>query len=101
MQRERSPEEIRRKELFRELVELSGVKTMADVRNLVKEMTSGTLEKMPEAELEDELGYGKYDYRNEKTENSRNGYARRICLRATAKSNCPYHETGMENSSRR
>ena len=28
-----------------------------------------------EAELEDELGYSKYDYRNKNTDNSRNGHS--------------------------
>ena len=30
-----------------------------------------------EGELDDELGYSKYDYRNKDTENSRNGYSRK------------------------
>ena len=29
---------------------------------------------MLEAEIEDELGYSKYDYQNKETSNSRNGY---------------------------
>ena len=80
MQRKKSPEEIRRKELFRELIAASGVKTAADAQNLVKEMLSGTLEGMLEAELDDELGYSKYDYRNKATENSRNGYSKKNLL---------------------
>jgi putative transposase len=28
-----------------------------------------------EAELDEELGYSKYDYKNKKTGNSRNGYS--------------------------
>ena len=28
-----------------------------------------------EAELDDELGYGRYDYRNKDTDNSRNGHS--------------------------
>jgi len=75
MQRKKSPEEIRRKELFRELIAVSGIKSAADAQNLVKEMLSETLEGMLEAELDDELGYSKYDYRNKQTENSRNGYS--------------------------
>ena len=77
MQRKRSPEEIRRKELFRELIAVSGAKTAADAQNLVKEMLSETLEGMLESELDDELGYNRYDYRNKKTDNSRNGYSKK------------------------
>lgn len=74
MQRKKSPEEIRRKELLKELVALSGTKTANDAQDLVKEILSGTLETMLDSELEDELGYSKYDYRLKDTDNSRNGY---------------------------
>ena len=30
---------------------------------------------LPEAELDDELGYSKYDYKNKDTDNSRNGHS--------------------------
>jgi transposase-like protein len=75
MQRKKSPEEIRRKELISELVKVSGVKTFADVQAMMKEAMSETLQNMLEAELEEELGYSKYDYRNKDTDNSRNGYS--------------------------
>lgn len=35
------------------------------------------LENGLEAELDDELGYSKYDYRNKNTKNNRNGYSRK------------------------
>ncbi len=75
MQRKKSPEEIRRKELISELVKVSGVKTFADVQAMMKEAMSETLQNMLEAELEEELGYSKYDYRNKDTDNSRNVYS--------------------------
>lgn len=59
MQRKKSPEEIRRKELISELVKVSGVKTFADVQAMMKEAMSETLQNMLEAELEEELGYSK------------------------------------------
>ena len=40
-------------------------------------MVGEVLENGLEAELDDELGYSKYDYRNKDTENSRNGYSRK------------------------
>lgn len=39
-----------------------------------KEMVGTVLENSLEAELEEELSYSKYDYRNKQTDNSRNGY---------------------------
>lgn len=38
-------------------------------------MVSTALENGLEGELEAELGYSKYDYRNKETENSRNGHS--------------------------
>ena len=51
--------------------------SLADVQEFFKEMVGTVLEKGLEAELDDELGYTKYDYRNkDKTEtNSRNGHS--------------------------
>ncbi len=38
-------------------------------------MVGAVLENGLEGELDEELGYSKYDYRNKKTDNSRNGYS--------------------------
>ena len=40
-------------------------------------MVGEVLENGLEAELDDELGYSRYDYRNKETENSRNGHSRK------------------------
>lgn len=40
-------------------------------------MLSGTLETMLKSELDEELGYSKYDYKNKHTANSCNGYSRK------------------------
>lgn len=50
---------------------------MSDLRSVFKEMVGEVLENGLEAELDDELGYSKYDYRNKDTENSRNGHSRK------------------------
>ena len=42
MQRKRSSEEVKLKELFRELIAASGINTAVDAQNLIKEMLSGT-----------------------------------------------------------
>ena len=51
------------------------VKDINDINSLFKEMVGDILENGLEAELDQELGYSKYDYRNKDTSNSRNGYS--------------------------
>lgn len=76
-----SPEERaakkERKEKFREFLSYLDVEDMQDLRSVFKEMVGEVLENGLEAELDDELGYSKYDYRNKETENSRNGHSRK------------------------
>lgn len=60
---------------LRELMNEYGVKTMEDVHNFVKMLTAETIQAALDAELESELGYSKYDYKNKETDNSRNGYS--------------------------
>ena len=48
---------------------------MSDINALFKEFVGDILENGLEAELDDELGYSKYDYRNKDTDNSRNGHS--------------------------
>lgn len=43
----------------------------------VKELTSTLIQEVLEGELENELGYSKWDYRNKKTSNSRNGLSKK------------------------
>lgn len=66
-----------RKEKLREFLQLLDVEDYSDLRSVFKEMVGEVLENGLEAELDDELGYSKYDYRNKDTENSRNGYSRK------------------------
>lgn len=70
----KDPETIARRGKLRELIKEYNVKTMEDVHNFVKMLTSETIQEALDAELEQELGYSKYDYKNKKTDNSRNGY---------------------------
>lgn len=48
---------------------------MSDINALFKEFVGDILENGLEAELDEELGYSKYDYRNKDTDNSRNGHS--------------------------
>lgn len=75
--RKMSPKERVRKEKLRELMSQLDIKDFSDINSLFKEMVSDILENDLEAELEDELGYSKYDYRNKETDNSRNGYSQK------------------------
>lgn len=61
------------KSLMRQLIEDRGIKNVAGVQELVKELTANLIQECMDAELEDELGYSKYDYKNKQTANSRNG----------------------------
>lgn len=76
-----SPEERareqRKKDLLRELMSLMSVQDMRDTNGIFKEMVGLVLENGLEAELDDELGYSKYDYRNKDTDNSRNGHTKK------------------------
>lgn len=61
------------KTLLKQIVKEKGLKTMEDVEDFVKELVGPTIQALLEAELENELGYSKYDYKNKQTSNSRNG----------------------------
>ena len=64
----------RRKEISEMLGGL-GVTDVNGLQDLFKEMIGTVLEEGLEGELDEELGYSKYDYRNKETENSRNGHS--------------------------
>lgn len=61
------------KEAIQELIEVYDIKTVKDIENALKDIFKDTLQKTLEAELDQQLGYSKYDYKNKETENSRNG----------------------------
>lgn len=64
---------MQRKELLKELVRSGAIKSLDDINALVKDIYKETLETMLDAELDEELGYSRYDYRHKETKNSRNG----------------------------
>ena len=69
----RTPEENARRAKIRELLQMGGISSMDDIQNLFKETIAEFMENGLDAELDDELGYSKYDYKNKETDNSRNG----------------------------
>ena len=61
--RNRTPEENARREKIRELLQTANIGSMEDIQNLLKETIAEFMENGLEAELDDELGYSKYDYK--------------------------------------
>ena len=51
------------------------VKNGTDVNAIMRDMMSVILEGALDEELNEELGYSRYDYRNKDTNNSRNGHS--------------------------
>jgi len=70
-----TPERREQRNKLLEMLQDAGINDVAGVQDLFKEMVSTVLENGLEAELDEELGSSKYDYRNKRTDNSRNGYS--------------------------
>jgi len=75
MARKITPERREQRKKLLAFLQDAGINDIDDVQELFKEMVGTVLEKGLEGELDEELGYSKYDYRNKKTDNSRNGYS--------------------------
>ena len=71
----RTPEENERRAKIRELLVSSNVTSMDDIQSLFKDTIAEFMENGLEAELDDELGYSKYNYKSKDTDNSRNGHS--------------------------
>ena len=71
----RSPEEQARRAKIRELLQESNISSMEDIQNLFKETLAEFMENGLDEELDGELEYSKYDYKNKDTDNSRNGHS--------------------------
>ena len=71
----RAPEENARREKIRELLQMANIGGMDDIQSLFKKAIAEFMENGLEAELDDELGYGKYDYKNRDTDNRHNGHS--------------------------
>jgi len=66
-----------RREEMREIMKRLDIKDMEDINALFKEMVDSVLENGLEAELEEELGYSKYDHKNREGDNYRNGRSKK------------------------
>ena len=54
------------------------IKDGTDVNAIMRDMMSVILEGALDEEMNEELGYSRYDYRNKETDNSRNGHSQKI-----------------------
>jgi putative transposase len=66
-----------RKNLINQLLATYQPEDAKDVQSMLKDLLGDTLQGMLESELDEELGYSKYDYANKETDNRRNGYSRK------------------------
>ena len=73
--RRRSPEEAARREKIRELLELAGVNGMEDIQQLFRETIAEFMEDGLDAEMDEHLGYDRYDTKEKETDDSRNGHS--------------------------
>ena len=74
-----SPQKAALREMMSNYMKENGVhiKDGSDVNSIMRDMMSVILEGTLDAEMDEELGYSKYDYKNKDTENSRNGYSQK------------------------
>ena len=73
MSSRKDPERAAKREKLTALLQQLDVNSMQDINDLFKDMIGAFLENGLEGELDDHLGYTKYDYRNKSTDNCRNG----------------------------
>ena len=74
-----SPQKAAMREMMRDYLKKNdiSIKSGTDVNAVMRDMMSVLLEGALDEELDEELGYSKYDYRNKYTENSRNGHSQK------------------------
>ena len=75
--RKGTEEQQARRELISELLSAANVQSMDDIQNLFKETIAEFMESSLETELDEELGYERYDSKNKNTGNSRNGHSKK------------------------
>ena len=61
-------------EILKKLIEEYDVKTTTDIQDMRKDLFASTIHQMLEVQLDDHLGYDRYDNKNKNTKNSRKGY---------------------------
>lgn len=74
-----SPQKAAMREIMRDYLKNNdiSIKNGTDVNSIMRDMMSVLLKDVLDEELNEELGYSKYDYRNKETDNNRNGYSKK------------------------
>lgn len=74
-----SPQKAALREMMSNYLKENNVKVKdgTDVNSIMRDMMSIILEGVLDQELDEELSYSKYDYRNKETNNSRNGHSQK------------------------
>ncbi len=67
-------EKLLNKDTLKQMVKDGEIKGIKDIEDILKAMFGDILQQFLEAEMDDTLGYSKYDYKNKATDNARNGY---------------------------
>lgn len=64
-------------ELLDQLIKEYNIKDTDGIKDMLKDLMGSTIQRMLNSELDDELGYEKYDTQNKETANSRNGFSKK------------------------
>ena len=83
-----SPE---RKELISKLIDEFDPKSVKDIEDMFKDMFSPMLQEMLEGELDDHLGYEKYEHSGESVSKSRNGHTSKRVTASTISARAFYY----------
>ena len=80
--RKDSPQKAAMREMMRDYLKNNdiSIKDGTDVNGIMRDMMSVLLEGALDEELDEELGYSKYDYRNKETDKLRHGEAVRMII---------------------
>jgi transposase-like protein len=66
--------ELLNEDVLKQMIRNGDLHSVKDIEDILKNMFGNLLQQFLEAEMDETLGYSKYDYRNKNTDNSRNGY---------------------------
>lgn len=101
--KEDTPQKAMMRELMQSYLKENDVKIKdgTDVNSIMRDMMSVILEGALDEELEQELGYSKYDYRNKDTDNSRNGHSQKTMHTSYGDMQIDAQGTEMENLNHR
>ena len=66
-----------KRELIQQMLTMYQPKDFKEFNEMLKDMFADVMQQALEGELDEELGYTKYDYKNKETTNSRNGYGKK------------------------